>query len=217
MVEETLTEEKIKEDICRVTGMLYRRGLISALGGNVSARVPGSREFWITPSGVFKGRLSADDLVKVDLEGNVLKGSLRPSIETPMHRAVYRRRLDVNAVVHAHNPVATGLASAGIPIEPITVEAALILRRVPVVPFFSPGTDDLAEAVAEHIVGVKALILKNHGVLGVGSNLVEAEAVVEALEEAATVQWVAYHFGKPSPIPEKANRDSQEDESDKKL
>ncbi|KYH40917.1 MAG: class II aldolase/adducin family protein [Candidatus Bathyarchaeota archaeon B26-2] len=203
MVEELFTEEEIKEEICRVMSRLYRRGLISAVGGNVSAKIPGSREFWITPSGIFKGELTVDDLVKVDLDGNVVEGFLKPSVETPLHRAVYRKRLDVNAVVHAHNPVATGLALAGISIEPITVEAVVTLRRVPIVPFVYPGTEDLAEAVAEHIAGVRALILQNHGVLGVGFNLVEAETVVETLEEVATAQWVAYHFGKPRLIPEK--------------
>ncbi|HIE15171.1 TPA: class II aldolase/adducin family protein [Candidatus Bathyarchaeota archaeon] len=203
MVEELFSEEEIKEEICRVMRMLYHRGLISAIGGNVSARIPGFKEFWITPSGIFKGELSVDDLVKVDLEGNVVEGFQKPSVETPMHLAIYKKRLDVNAIVHAHNPVATGLALAGISIQPITVEAVVTLRKVPVVPFVYPGTEDLAKAVSDHVAGVRALILQNHGVVGLGFNLVEAETIVETLEEVALTQWVAYHFGKPSLIPEK--------------
>lgn len=203
MSEELFSEEEIKEDICKVIAALYRRGLISATGGNVSARIPGASEFWITPSGIFKGELSTDDLVKVDMEGNVIEGFEKPSVETPVHRAIFKKRLDVNAIVHAHNPVATGLALAGIPIQPITIEAALTLRKVPVVPFVFPGTENLAKAVTEHIVDARALILQNHGVIGVGFNLVEAETVVETLEEVAITEWVAYHFGKPPLIPER--------------
>jgi len=203
MSEELFTEEELKKDVCKVMAALYRRGLISAVGGNISARVPGAKEFWITPSGVFKGELTTGDLVKLDLEGNVVEGVVKPSNEVPMHRAIYSKRLDVNAIVHAHNPVATGLALAGIPIQPITIEAVVTLRKVPIVPFVFPGTDALAKAVAEHIVGVRALILQNHGVVGVGFNLIEAETVIETLEEVATTQFVAYHFGKPPLIPEK--------------
>ena len=180
--------------------------MVSALGGNVSARIPGSSEIWITPSGVFKGDLHPEDLIKIDLEGNVIEGYLRPSVEWPMHTIIYKKRPDVNAVIHAHNPITTGLALAGVELKPITVEAVLTLRRVPIVPFAYPGTDELAKVVAEHIEGVRALVLQNHGVVAVGYNLVEAEAVVETLEEVALTQLTAFiaSGGKEPPvIPEK--------------
>ena len=203
---ETLyTEDELKEDICRVMGALYRRGLVSALGGNVSARIPGSEEFWVTPSGVFKGELDPDDLVKLDLDLNIVDGILRPSIESPLHAAIYKVRPDVNAVIHAHNPFTLGLALAGIPIKPITVEEVAVLRRVDIVPFAFPGTDKLARLVADAISkGGRALILQNHGVVAVGSNLVEAEAVVETLEEVAIAEFVCHALGKEPPlIPER--------------
>lgn len=182
---------------------LFNRGLISALGGNISARLPGSNEFWITPSGVFKGELEPDDLVKVDLSGRVIEGFLRPSIETPFHAKIYEKRADVNAVVHSHNPITTGLALAGIEIQPVTIEAAVVLRRVKIAPWAFPGTEALARIVGEHIEGTRALVLMNHGVIGVGSNLLEAETIVETLEEVATAQFVALLFRKDIPrIPE---------------
>lgn len=193
-------EEELKGEICKTIRRLFDRGLISALGGNVSARLPGASEFWITPSGVFKGELMPDDLIKADLDGRVTEGFLRPSVETPFHAAIYRKRADVNAVIHSHNPIATGLALAGIPIQPVTVEAAVVLRKVQVVPWAFPGTDALADLVSKHIEGARALILMNHGVIGVGSNLLEAEAIVETLEEVATVQLVAYLFKKDLPL-----------------
>ncbi|MEM1543253.1 MAG: class II aldolase/adducin family protein [Candidatus Bathyarchaeia archaeon] len=194
------SEKELKEEICKTMRRLFNRGLISALGGNISARLPGASEFWITPSGVFKGELETEDLIKVDLEGRVIEGYLRPSIETPFHAMIYRRRADVNAVVHSHNPIATGLALAGIEIKPVTVEAAVVLRRVRIVPWAFPGTDALAKLVGEYIEGARALVLMNHGVVGVGSNLLEAETIVETLEEVATAQFVASMFKRDLPL-----------------
>lgn len=196
-----LQEEQLKNDICKVMRNLFNRGLVSALGGNVSARLPNSNEFWITPSGIFKGELAPDDLIKLDLEGNVVEGFGRPSIEWPIHAAIYKVRPDVNAVVHAHNPVTLGLALAGVGLKPITVEAVMVLRRVEIVPFAFPGTDQLAKLVAEKAsTGARALILQNHGILAMGANLYEAEAVAETLEEVAMAQFVAMALGKEPPV-----------------
>ncbi|MCS7112460.1 MAG: class II aldolase/adducin family protein [Nitrososphaerota archaeon] len=206
MSDSIFSEEELKIEIIRVMKTLYGRGLVSALGGNVSARIPGSDTIWITPSGIFKGDLKPDDLVKISLDGDVIEGFMRPSIEWPMHTVIYRVRPDVNAVIHAHNPITTGLALAGIELKPITVEAVVTLRSVPVIPFAYPGTDELAKLVAERVMGVRALILQNHGVVALGYNLVEAEAIVETLEEVATTQLVAMLASggrEPLMIPEK--------------
>ncbi|MEM2320633.1 MAG: class II aldolase/adducin family protein [Candidatus Bathyarchaeia archaeon] len=186
--------EKLKKEICRTMRRLFHRGLISSLSGNVSARFPGASEFWITPSGVFKGGLRPRDLVKVGLNGVVIEGSLKPSIETPFHAAIYKWRADVNAVVHSHNPITTALVIAGIEIKPVTVEAAVMLGEVKVVPWAPPGSEELANLISEYINGAKALVLMNHGVIGVGGNLLEAEAIVEALEETATIIFIASLF-----------------------
>ena len=200
-----MSEDELKKEICRVMKALYQRGLVSALGGNVSARMPGAKEFWITPSGVFKGAVEPKDLVKLDLRGNIIDGRLRPSIEWPTHAAVYRVRPDVNAIVHAHNPFTLGLALAGIGIKPISVEAVMMLGKVEIVPFAFPGTNELAKLVEKYAQsGARALILQNHGVLAMASNLVEAEAVAEVLEEVSIAQYVAMSLGKePLTIPER--------------
>ena len=202
---EGLSEEQLKNDICKVMRNLFNRGLVSALGGNVSARIPGSNEFWVTPSGIFKGELNPDDLVKLDLDGNVLDGFLRPSVEWPFHAAIYKVRPDVNAVVHAHNPFTLGLALAGVGIKPISVEAVMVLRKVEFVPFAFPGTDELAKLVAEKASkGARAIILQNHGIVALGANLYDAEAIAETLEEVSIAQFVALALGKEPPvIPEK--------------
>ncbi len=193
----TESVNKLKEEICDVMKNIFQRGYVSALGGNVSARIPGSSEFWITPSGVFKGGLRPEDLVKVDLNGKVLEGSRRPSSEWRAHAAVYKIRPDVNAIVHAHNPITMGLIAAGYELKPVLSEAVIVLRRIEIVPFAFPGTEELARLVAEKAAsGANALILKNHGILALGSNLREAEAIAETIEEVAIAQFISLALGK---------------------
>lgn len=186
-----MNAESLKVEICQAVRQLFERGLIFPHGGNVSARLPGSSEYWIT-SNVYKGKIRPEDLVLMSLEGEVLevRKGLRPSIEYPMHQAIYQRRSDVNAVVHSHNPAVTGLTIAGVDLQPITVEAAVVLRGVRRVPFALPGSRELAEKAAEQAEGnVKALILQGHGVVGLGRNLTEAVAIVETLEGLALTQF----------------------------
>ncbi len=176
-------DSELKEEICRVMKELYERGLVSALTGNVSARLPSTNEFWITPSGVHKGRLAPSSLLKLDMDLRVLEGSGKPSIESMAHARIYRVRPDVNAIVHAHNPITVGLAMAGVSIKPL-VEGSVI-GSVEVVPFAPPGSRELAESVEEKAKKANALILQRHGVMTLGANLTEAEALAESLEDAS--------------------------------
>ncbi len=179
-------DAELRREIARVARRLYERKLISALAGNVSARPRGASYFWITPSGVFKGELSEVSLIKVDLEGSILEGSLRPSIEWRMHALIYKRREDVSAVVHAHNPVATALSALGEGVF-AEVEESILVGKVAVVPPAPPGSLELAEMVADAIAERRAslVVLQRHGVVAIGESPLEAEARVEALEEAA--------------------------------
>jgi len=198
---ELFSEEELKKEIIRVMKTLYLRGMITALGGNVSARLPGKNECWITPSQVFKGALKEDDLVKMDLEGNVVEGVYKPTMSWRWHIGIYKIRPDVNAVIHAHSPWTLGLISAGKEIKTtITDEAVLVLRKIEKIPFKMPGTEELAEAIIEAAgKGVKAIILENHGVIGLGSNVLDAESVVELMESLAIIEFVCYALGKEPP------------------
>jgi L-fuculose-phosphate aldolase len=162
------SEEELKKEMIQFMVSLHRRGLTTGIGGNASARVPDTNEIWTTPSGLYKPWVKTEDLVKIDMDGNVIDGLFKPTTEWYIHTAVYKKRADVNAVVHTHRPIATGLALAGVTIKPITVEAALMLARVPIVPFHYAGTKELGEVVGEHIMGNQILLLQNHGVIGVG-------------------------------------------------
>jgi L-fuculose-phosphate aldolase len=194
-------ESEIKEQLVKCMKTLHERGLITGIGGNASIRMEGTNEILITPSALYKGELKPDDIVKIDLEGNVLDGVFKPSIEWHFHAAIYSKRLDVNAVIHTHSPMTTGLALAGKKIEPITLESAVMLADVPILEFRYPGTKELGEIVADNIMGHRAVIMQNHGVIAVGYDLIEALTTIEVLEEISTMTFVASHFGGAKLIP----------------
>jgi L-fuculose-phosphate aldolase len=187
------SERKIREDIVNVMRNLYRRGLVSALSGNVSVRVPGTNYVWITPSGIFKGGLTVDDLVKIDLDGNVVEGFRRPSSEWRFHVVVYRVRPEINAVIHAHNPVTVAFSLSGLRLdESLLSEVMLFIKRIEYIPLVEPGTEALASLVAEKVSkGSNAIILERHGVIGLGRDLYEAEMIVESLEDLANVHLLS--------------------------
>jgi L-fuculose-phosphate aldolase len=190
-------ESELKEEIVKTAKVLYERGLITVLGGNVSARIPGREEFWITPSRLCKSELKTEDLVKVDFDGNVLEGRLKPSVEKLMHASIYKSRPDANAVIHAHNPLTLALISAGLPLEPVTAEADLVMGKPEVVPFLPPGTEELASAVGKAAgTGTKLIVLERHGVVGIGHNLLEARAVVELAEDISKIILASHLLGR---------------------
>lgn len=194
-------EPRIREDLVRCMKTLLDRGLITGIGGNASIRLEGADEVLITPSALYKGELKPDDIVKIDLDGNIKEGLFKPSIEWHFHTAIYKKRLDINAVVHTHSPMTTGLALAGKKIEPVTLESAVMLSDVPILEFKYPGTRELGDQVAESIMGHRAVILQNHGVIAVGYDLIEALTTIEVLEEISTMTFVASHFGGAKLIP----------------
>jgi len=187
-----MEEEEIKAEICNVMKNLYEKNLVASLGGNVSARLPGKEYFWITPTTKFKAGLKPEDLLKVSVNGELIEGKLRPSSETKFHAAIYFVRNDVNAVVHAHNPISTALASLGIEIKPITVNAVLTLGKLKVLEYETPGSKELAEKIRANVGNSNVLILGNHGVVGLGKDLAEAANFVEMLEEVSKINLIAF-------------------------
>jgi L-fuculose-phosphate aldolase len=186
-------EEALRADIVEVGRRLYAKGLIAGNEGNVSVR-SGDR-LYVTPSGVCKGFLEPEDVVVTDLDGRPLAGE-RPTSEILMHAAVYGQRSDVGAVVHAHPPAATGFAVAGLPLDrPVLAEPVVTLGPVPVVPFGTPSTPDLAGAVAASVRSAHALLLANHGALTVGETLWRAWERMETLEQLARIAIVARLLG----------------------
>jgi L-fuculose-phosphate aldolase len=194
-----LREDQAREQIAEVGRRLYARGLISGNEGNVSVRL--GEVMLVTPPAVCKGFLTAEMIVKADLAGRALDGQ-RASTEVQMHTAVYRRRPDAAAVVHAHPPVATGFAVAGIALDqPLIAEAVVALGKVPVVPYGTPSTSELAENVGAAVCQAQALLMANHGALTIGDSLYRAWERMEALEQVARVTLVTRLLGVTNLLP----------------
>jgi len=198
-----VSEAALRAEIVEVGRRLYAKGLIAGNEGNISVRI--GDVLLVTPAAVCKGFLAPEAIVRTDLGGRSLEPGRRVSSEALMHAAVYARRPDVLAVVHAHPPVATAFAVAGIPLDrPLTAEAVLTLGTVPVVPYGTPSTADLSSRVAEAICDAHALLLANHGALTVGDSLARAWERMETLEQLSRVTLASRQLGHSNPLPSQA-------------
>ncbi len=178
-------EEELKRQIVNTCKALYELGLISNRSGNVSGRLEGSEHFWITPTRMCKPELTPELLVKLDLQGRIIEGKVSPSREKLMHARIYQTKKEINAVVHAHNPLVLALVASGIPFCPETVEAKLNINPTLVSPK-PPGSPELAEVVSNAVQeDYNLVIIPRHGVIAVGQDLLEARAIAETAEMEA--------------------------------
>ncbi len=191
----------VRAELVAIVRELYEARVITATGGNVSVRVPGSEdEVWITPSQLFKGDLRPEVLVRIDLDGGSLDpGSRSPSSEWSMHTQILRKKPEAKAVIHAHAPHATTLANAGLPFLPISTEAAFF-GNIPRVSFLMPGSAELAEAVSEAMKDEWAVLMVNHGLVVCGRSLRRAADMVEIVERSAELILSCYAVGKEPPV-----------------
>lgn len=199
------SETELRRAIVECGRLAYERGLLMSNDGNISVRLD-ERHLLITPSGLCKGRLTPEDLLVMDLDGNVLQPAadpaLRPSGETAMHTEALRRRPDIRAVLHAHPPHAVALTVAGRPLRHDVVwEVVLGLGEVPTTRFALPISNDNARAISDLIVNHNALLLRNHGSLTVGRHLDEALIHLERVESVAQILYLAETLGKVTPLP----------------
>lgn len=189
-MEDALAQARSK--VAETMARLYRRGLTTSLGGNVSVRVDGN-SFLITPSGLDKSSLSGDQIAQVTMEGKNLS-SWKLSIETGMHRLIYMARPDVRAIVHAH-PIYVSAFSAleGCPVDTrLTAEAWWQLGEVAIVPYARMGTEELARKVAEKSLRSDVLVMENHGVTCLGGSLLEAFEKIDVLERCCQMTVIAW-------------------------
>jgi len=183
---------------------LAAAGLIAGQDGNLSVRLPNGR-ILVTPRGRIKALLSAADMVEVTLEGHAVGAARRsrrkPTSELDLHLRVLRHRPDVQAVVHAHPPTATGFAVAGqeIPAN-VLPELIFVVGRVPIVPYGMPGTPELGDRIVPFLAGADALLLANHGAVTMGRTLDQAWIRMESLEHAARILVAARAIGDVRPL-----------------
>ena len=193
---------EIKKQICEVGHKLYAKGFVAANDGNISVKVS-DNEYYCTPTGVSKGDLTPDMIIRIDGTGKKIEGKLNPSSEIKMHLRVYRERPDVTAVVHAHPPVATAFTVAGVELDKyILPEAVLTIGNVPTCEYGTPSTMEIPDSLMPYIQEHDAFMLKNHGALTVGNTLTRAMFTMEEVEFNANIMKMAMELGKIEEIPE---------------
>jgi L-fuculose-phosphate aldolase len=179
--------------------MLHRKNYLAATDGNVSVRL--GNQLLITPSGVNKGIMEAEQVLTVDFTGAVIDGAGQPSSEIQMHLLAYRLRADVNAVVHAHLPYATACTLAGIDLlEPFLPEVVITLGGIPTAPYATPGTEEVPDAIRDYVQDYDAILLARHGAMTVGRDVVDAYNKMEKLEHTARVVLAARLQGPLPPL-----------------
>lgn len=184
----------VRREIVEVCRRLYARGLIAGPDGNVSVRVAPDRVL-CTPAGMSKVDVGTSDIVELQLndghEGRV-KGAREESSEVQVHIGAYAVRPDIQAVVHAHPPIATGFSVAGETVEhPLLSELKYGVGTVPLVPYETPGSKALADKAAEFLRSYDVVLLRYHGAVAVGPSLLVAHQRMESLEHAARILLVA--------------------------
>lgn len=190
------TEER--QQIVDMSLKLYREHLIVGTWGNLSMRVShnGKEYFVVTPSGMEYEDTTIEDVLVMDKEGNIVLGRRVPTSELRMHMKLYEERSDINAIIHTHSTFATACAVVGIGI-PMMVEDMIqhIGGNVRIAKYALPGTEELAENVCHAIEDRKAVLLKNHGALGVGENLKAAYKSCMLTEKSAQILTYAKNLG----------------------
>ena len=160
-------EERLRADIVEIGRRLHDRGFVASNDGNISVRLDAER-LLTTPTGVSKGSMTPDMMVTTDFSGRKRTGEREPSSEILMHLAVYEHRPEIEAVVHAHPPTATGFSVAGIPLDrAVLAEVVTTLGSIPIADYGTPSTSELADAVRHYIRAHDGLLLANHGALTV--------------------------------------------------
>ena len=194
------TESGLRADIVEIGRRMYARGYTASNDGNISVRLGGDR-LLMTPKSVCKGFMTPDMMCITDLDGRKLQGDRDPSTETLMHLEVYRQRPDVQAVVHAHPPIATGFAVAGIPLNrAVLAEVLTTLGSIPIAEYATPSTQELPDAVRKYIKAHDGMLLANHGALTVGTDLYAAYYKMETIEHFAKISLVARLLGRENLI-----------------
>ena len=190
-----MNEQEAKELICEIGSRSYKNGYVVSNDGNITVRL-NEKEYLTTPTGVSKGYMTPDMIVKVNEKGEKLGGNMQPSSEFKVHLCVYNNRADVNAVVHMHPPYCAVFAITHMPLDKyIMPEAICGLGAIPSIPYERPSTNKLAEALIPYLAKYNCLLLENHGTVTVGPDLMTAYFKTEELEFYAKVLYLLMGLG----------------------
>ena len=193
--------DSIKSSVVEVAKGLFENHLVVSTFGVVSVRIPETNFAVITPSGFSKLTLNTNHLIVIDLNGNLIQGDFRPSVETAMHTYVHKHRADLSTVIHTHSPMACAFAAANMEIPCVSAEQAFYLGgRVPLVRKYSlPGTQNETElaAILKALEKCNAALLRKHGVIVVGKNPVDGLETAIVLEDVANMAVHSMMIAKP--------------------
>ncbi len=186
----------VREELIKYAGKIVQSGLVAGAGGNISAR--DGALIWMKPSGFAMDDMEPQDLCGIELEtGRQVKGPHKPTSEVNMHIAVYRTRPDVAAVFHTHSPWAAGVISSGASLRPMFAEFVCDLGSVTTIPYITPTTPRLAEAVGRASRKHDTIFMENHGIVALGSTMKQAFYRCVVVEDAAKSMVAAAVVGKP--------------------
>ena len=196
------TVNRLRKELADYSGRAYRRGLVSGTGGNMSVRIPGTETVLITPTGISLGDIDPEANLLVNLQGVVLESplGLKPSKESSFHLAAYQLRPDVGAIAHLHPLYATAYSNKGQPLPLITVNSREILKEVPWVDCALPGSQDLCDFVQRGIKNhsnIKAMLMKEHGILTLGADLKAAYYLADLVEDTAKIAFITDNIRTP--------------------
>ncbi|WP_420641141.1 class II aldolase/adducin family protein [Candidatus Leptofilum sp.] len=202
-----VNEQELRQTFVKIGRLMYEKGFILASDGNISARL-GPDRLLITPADLHKGMLGPEQMLIVDLEGNVVRSgysrsaNLKPTSELPMHLEAYRQRPDIQAVVHAHPPHAVALSIAGVPMARCLLpEVIVMLGIVPTTEYATPSSVENVRAIRELIRNHDGLVLQRHGSLTVGNSPLQAFIRLETLEQNARIGFMLAQLGVDNPLP----------------
>ena len=190
-----------REELIAYCHKVYEKNFVSAFDGNLSVRTPNGT-ILITRSVVCKGDVTGNDILEINMNGEIISGSGKISTENKLHLFIYQNRNDVKAIVHAHPVYATAFASARETLDrPIFPEVILTLGRIPLCKYATPSTDELPESLKNHINYANVFLLENHGAVSVGVNVKQAYFRMEKLEHTAKTIFIASKLGGIKEIP----------------
>lgn len=194
------SERHYRHEIVQFGKALHARGFVAAMDGNLSVRLD-ERRILATPTLMSKAMMRPADMTVVDLEGRQLAGKRHVSSEIGMHLLIYKLRPDVHGIVHAHPPTATGFAAAGLALnQPLVCEVVIGLGSIPLAKYGTPGTTELADALAPLIPDYDAILMSNHGVVACGTTLHQAYMKMETVEHFAHIALVTHLLGRQQPL-----------------
>jgi L-fuculose-phosphate aldolase len=196
-------EWELKKQMIEIGRRIWVRGFVAANDGNITVKLSDD-ELLTTPTGVSKGFMTVEMIIKCDRTGKVISSNpgFRPSSEVKMHLDVYKERPDINAVVHAHPQYATSFAVAGIPLNKCVLpEAVIVMGAVPIAPYGLPSSMEIPDRIRPFIKTSDVILLENHGALTLGTDLLNAYHKMETLEHTASIVWKAIQLGNLNVLP----------------